>query len=166
MLAGGAPVSNPVVTIATNREGAPYMLFGKQERLIRRIMIVEDEPLVAFDNEHGLTDAGYEVVATVDSRAAAIAILARETLDLVLTDIGLHGDGDGHDVARAARDKGVPVLLVTAQCSDEGRALALGWLAKPYSIAVLEQTLVALDRVLQGRTPRRLPTGLTLFAPA
>lgn len=142
------------------------MLFGKRERLIRRILIVEDEPLVAFDSEHGLTEAGYEVVATVDSRADAIEVLAREALDLVLTDIGLSGQGDGHDVARAARDRGVPVLLVTARCSEEGRALALAWLAKPYPAAALERTLDALDRVLQGRPPRRLPAGLTLFETA
>lgn len=142
------------------------MLFGKRERLIRRIMIVEDEPLVAFDNEHGLIEAGYEVVATVDSRDDALEVLEREALDLVLTDIGLAGDGDGHDVARAARAKGVPVLLVTGRCSDEGRGLALGWLAKPYSMGVLERTLAALDRQLQGRPPRRLPRGLTIFEEA
>jgi len=139
------------------------MLFGKRERLIRRIMIVEDEPLVAFDNEHGLTEAGYEVVATVDSHADAIGVLAREAIDLVLTDIGLAGEGDGHDVARTAREKGVPVLFVTARPSDEARALAMACLAKPYSIAVLARSLAALDRVLQGRPPRRLPAGLTLF---
>lgn len=142
------------------------MLFGKRERLIRRIMIVEDEPLVAFDNEHGLTEAGYEVVATVDSRDGALEVMAREKLDLVLTDIGLAGDGDGHDVARAARERGVPVLLVTARCSDEGRGLALGWLAKPYSMGVLERSLAVLDRQLQGRPPRRLPRGLTIFEEA
>ena len=142
------------------------MLFGKRERLIQRIMIVEDEPLVAFDNEHGLTDAGYEVVATVDSRDDALDIMAREALDLVLTDIGLAGDGDGHDVARAAREKGVPVLLVTARCTDEGRALALGCLAKPYTERVLLDTLGALDQHLQGRAPKRLPGELTLFVQA
>ena len=47
------------------------MLFGKRERTIRRILVVEDEPLVAFDNEHMLQDAGYEVVATVDTLADA-----------------------------------------------------------------------------------------------
>ena len=45
------------------------MLFGKRERRIRRILIVEDEPLVAFDNEYMLKDAGYEIVATVDNFA-------------------------------------------------------------------------------------------------
>ena len=40
------------------------MLFGKRNRVVKRILIVEDEPLTAFDNETMLTDAGYEVVAT------------------------------------------------------------------------------------------------------
>jgi two-component system, response regulator PdtaR len=139
------------------------MLFGKRERLIRRIMIVEDEPLVAFDSEHALGEAGYEVVATVDSLAEAIAVLEREPLDLVLTDIGLAGEGDGHDVARAARGKGVPVLFVTARPSEEGRALGIACLAKPYSIAVLEKALRTVDGLLQGRKPRRLPRQLTVF---
>ena len=52
-----------------------YMLFGKRERRIRRILIVEDEPLVAFDNEYMLRDAGYEIVATVDSPADAIEVI-------------------------------------------------------------------------------------------
>jgi len=47
------------------------MLFAKRERSIRRILIVEDEPLVAFDNEYMLQDNDYEVVATVDSFADA-----------------------------------------------------------------------------------------------
>jgi DNA-binding response OmpR family regulator len=139
------------------------MLFAKRERLIRRILIVEDEPLVAFDNEHGLTEAGYEVVATVDCYADAAAVIAQERLDLVLTDISLNGEGDGHDVARAAKVKGVPVLFATARCIEEGRALGLACLAKPYSMAVLERALDVLDRALQGQPPKRLPRGLTLF---
>ncbi len=78
------------------------MLFGKRVRLIRRILIVEDEPLVAFDNEHLLAEAGYEVVATVDNLADATKALEDEQIDLVLSDIRLSGEGDGTDVARAA----------------------------------------------------------------
>jgi two-component system, response regulator PdtaR len=43
------------------------MLFGKRKRIVKRIIIVEDEPLTAFDNEVTLGDLGYEVVATLDS---------------------------------------------------------------------------------------------------
>ena len=85
------------------------MLFGKRERLIRRILVVEDEPLVAFDNEYLLKDAGYQVVATVDSLAGARQIIFNEQLDLVLTDLRLNGDGDGTGVARYAGERGVPV---------------------------------------------------------
>ena len=139
------------------------MLFGRRERTIRRILIVEDEPLVAFDNEHLLKEAGYEVVATVDSLAAAREVIAREKLDLVLTDIQLSGDGDGTGVARLAGERGVPVLFVTAHGGDEARGLGLGCLAKPYSERVLQAALDALERHLHGKTPKRLPPQLTLY---
>lgn len=140
------------------------MLFGKRERLIRRILIVEDEPLIAFDNEHLLREAGYEVVATVDNHAAALAVIEAEPLDLVLSDITLSGEGDGVDVARAAGAKAVPVLFATGNCGPEARTLAIGCLAKPYAGKVLLDALATLDARLQGRS-RRLPRQLTLYTP-
>lgn len=142
------------------------MLFGKRERRINRIMVVEDEPLVAFDNENMLQDADYVVVATVDSYADAAAVIESESLDLILTDISLAGEGSGVDVARAAAARGIAVLFVTGNCTKEAQALALGCLAKPYSERVLLDTLAALDQHLQGRAPKRLPGELTLFAQA
>ncbi len=142
------------------------MLFGKRERRIKRILIVEDEPLVAFDNEYMLKDEGYEIVGTVDSLADALALIETEAIDLVMTDIGLAGEGDGTDVARAARAKGVPVLFVTGNCHEEAKRLALGCLAKPYSEKVLIGALNWLDRHLQGKTPKKLPAQLTLYADA
>jgi len=57
------------------------MLFGRRKQVVKRILIVEDEPLTAFDNENMLGDAGYVIVATVDdldeslrARFRAIAI--------------------------------------------------------------------------------------------
>ena len=139
------------------------MIFGKRERVIRRILVVEDEPLVAFDNEHQLNDAGYEVVATVDNMAAARAVIESEPLDLVLTDIRLAGEGDGTDVARIARERGVPVLFVSGNCTEEARPLGVGCLAKPYSDKVLKGALDALDHYLQGKRLKKLPAQLTLF---
>ena len=139
------------------------MLFGKRERRISRIMVVEDEPLVAFDNEHMLQDAGYEVVATVDRVADALAVIGAEALDLVLTDIRLSGEGDGTDVARAAAAKDIPVLFVTGNCGDEARGLALGCLAKPYNERTLLGALAAIDAHLQGRAAKKVPEQLTLY---
>ena len=139
------------------------MLFAKRERKIRRILVVEDEPLVAFDNEVLLRDAGYEVVATVDTLAEASRIIGQQDLDLVLTDIRLRGEGDGTDVARAAAAKKVPVLFVTGNCPAEARSLAVGCLAKPYSERVLKQALEAVENRIEGRKTRKLPAGLSLY---
>ena len=142
------------------------MLFGKRERRISRILIVEDEPLVAFDNEYMLKDAGYRVVATVASLADALAVIAAEPLDLVLTDISLSGDGDGTDVARAAGAKHIPVLFVTGNCSEEAKSLAFGCLSKPYSERVLLRALNAIDDHIQGKAVKKLPEQLTLYVQA
>jgi DNA-binding response OmpR family regulator len=139
------------------------MLFGKRERAIHRIVIVEDEPLIAFDNEHMLGDAGYEVVATLDTLAGVTRLLGEETIDLILCDIQLRGDGDGLDVARAAEAKGVPVLFVSGNCPVDAPTLGVGCLAKPYSARTLKNALVALDRKLRGETVKRLPPGLSLY---
>jgi DNA-binding response OmpR family regulator len=142
------------------------MLFGKRERTIRRIAIVEDEPLVAFDSEHMLTDAGYEVVATVDNLADATRVIQEQELDLILTDVSLRGEGDGMDVARAASAKGIPVLFVTGNCPVEAHALGIGCLAKPYTEKMMKAALVALDSTLQGRKVKKLPAGLSLYEQA
>ena len=139
------------------------MLFGKRERAIRRILVVEDEPLVAFDNEHSLGEAGYEVVSTVDNLADAIDVLEREELDLILSDVALRGEGDGIDLARAAAAKDVPVLFVTGNCPVEARSLSIGCLTKPYSDKALKGALDALDSRLQGKKLKKLPPGLSLY---
>ena len=139
------------------------MLFGKRERVIRRILVVEDEPLLAFDNEHFLVEAGYEVVATVDSLADAARYIAEAELHLVLSDIRLRGDGDGTDVARHAAEKGVPVLFVSGLCPPEAQELAIGCLAKPYTDKVLIAALETLETYLTGKRVKRLPNGLSIF---
>ncbi|HWH16786.1 MAG TPA: response regulator [Allosphingosinicella sp.] len=139
------------------------MLFGKRERAIKRIIVVEDEPLVAFDNEHQLSDAGYEVVATVDNLDDALAAMEEGDVDLVLSDIALRGEGDGVDLARAAAARDIPVLFVTGNCPVEARELAIGCLAKPYSDKVLKSALDAIDDKLQGREVKKLPSGLSLY---
>ena len=142
------------------------MLFGKRERAIRRIVVVEDEPLIAFDIEHMLGEAGYEVVATVDTLADVTRLIGEEAIDLILCDIQLRGDGDGMDVARAAAAKNVPVLFVSGNCPVDAQTLGVGCLAKPYSEKTLKSALTALDRKLRGEKVKRLPPGLSFYETA
>ena len=139
------------------------MLFGKKKRRIVRLLLVEDEPLVAFDTEHFLRDAEYEVVATVDRVTDALAIIeASDELDLVLVDISL-ADGSGIDVARVAHAAGVPVLFVTGACPEGGREVAAGCLSKPYAQRDLLAAITAIEAVLDGKPPKRMPNGFNLF---
>ena len=89
------------------------MLFGKRKRIVKRILIVEDEPLTAFDNEVMLADLGYEVVATLDSFDQAISLIDREDVDLVLSDVRVTGKRSGLDLANAAANRGISVLFST-----------------------------------------------------
>src|SRR3954464_13742261 len=82
------------------------MLFGKRNQVVKRILIVEDEPLTAFDNENFLGDAGYVIVATVDDLEEALSVLDREEVHLVLSDVRLRSDKTGIDLARAAKTRG------------------------------------------------------------
>ena len=139
------------------------MLFGKRERTIRRVVIVEDEPLVAFDMERSLAEAGYEVVATIDSLADAARVIGSEPLDLVLSDIWLGGRSGGVDVARVAAARGVPVLFVANDFPIEAQGLGIGCLTKPYSDKMLKAALDALDARSQGRKAKPLPAGVSLY---
>ena len=142
------------------------MLFGKRKRIVKRILVVEDEPLTAFDNETTLGDLGYEVVATVDSFEDAIERIEAESIDLVLSDLRLQGERTGLDLARAAKKRGVPVLFATGhRLPDEAAALAVGVLAKPYSERTLKGALESIERMLAGQEPKP-PRGMQVFGAA
>jgi DNA-binding response OmpR family regulator len=138
------------------------MLFSRRERIIKRILIVEDEPLVAFDNEHFLREAGYEIVATVDTVAQAAKAIG-PGVDLILSDLNLSAGGNGRDVASTAIERGVPIMFVTGACPSDAQSLAIGCLAKPYSQRDLLSAIDAVDAKLAGRAPRRVPRSFTFF---
>ncbi len=138
------------------------MLFGKPKRIVKRILIVEDEPLTAFDNETMIEEAGYTVVATHDRVADAVATLEREKVDLILSDVRLSGERSGIDLARIAKAKNIPVLFATGMLPDEAAELAVGCLMKPYNDRTLKAALAAVDQHLQG-AKARAPKGLTLY---
>ena len=138
------------------------MLFGKRKQVVKRILVVEDEPLTAFDNENMLGDAGYEVVATVDDLEDALEVLEREAIDLILSDVRLRADQTGIDLARAAKAKGVPTLFATGHSYPGASEVAVGCVMKPYTERQLCKAIEAVDRHLQGEKVKP-PKGVELF---
>ncbi len=138
---------------------------GRQEQGegIHRILIVEDDALIAFDNENSLNDAGFAIVATVDNAAEALRLIAAGGIDLIVSDVNLRGEGNGVDIARAAHGAGIALLFVSAQCPEEARGVAVGCLAKPYTQRDLLGSIEAVAATRSGDKTVRLPRSLTLF---
>lgn len=116
-----------------------------------RILIVEDEFLIAMECERILADAGHAVVGIAADEQQALSLAERLRPDLVLMDIRLAGGGDGIEVAKAIRSHlGIRSLFVSAHGECETRARGelahpLGWLVKPYTASAL---LDAVDSAL------------------
>jgi CheY-like chemotaxis protein len=138
------------------------MLFGRRKQIVKRILIVEDEPLTAFDNENMLGDAGYEIVATVDDLEEALAVLEREKVHLILSDVRLRGDRTGIELARAAKKMGIPTLFATGHEFEGAHEIAIGCVRKPYTERQLCKAIEAVDRHLQGEKVKP-PKGVEIF---
>jgi len=118
-----------------------------------RILVVEDDALVADAIRRGLGEAGY-AVDHVDSAERAGTALGTESFDLAVVDIGLPG-ADGLTLLQRMRRGGtaVPVLILTARdaLADRVSALDLGaddYLVKPFALP----ELVARSRALIRRS--------------
>ncbi len=85
-----------------------------------RILIVEDEAIIAMEIESQLQSLGYEVTSTVDTGEKAIEKAETDKPDLILMDIRIKGEMDGIDTAEVIRIKfGIPVIFSTAYLDQE-----------------------------------------------
>ena len=120
-----------------------------------RLLLVEDDDLVADAILRGLTAASY-AVHRVRSAEAAQAAIASEEFALAVIDVGLPG-ADGLTLVRRLRSAGksLPTLILTARCTltDKVKALDLGaddFLSKPFEAAELAARCRALMRRSSG----------------
>jgi len=109
----------------------------------KRILIVEDEFLIALSAEEALLAEGFDVVGVAATFEQALSIAERERPDLVLMDIRLASSRDGVDTAIEIRRRfGLASLFTSANQDPENVARAqvaepVGWLPKPYNIESL-----------------------------
>jgi two-component system cell cycle sensor histidine kinase/response regulator CckA len=113
-----------------------------------KILVVEDEALIAADIQQTLIGLGFEVPATVDTGAAALESVDELRPSLVLMDIKLRGKMDGIAAAAEIRSRfGTPVVFLTSH-SDEAtlsRAVATepyGYLLKPFADRELRTAII------------------------
>lgn len=105
--------------------------------MTERILIVEDEFIVAHDLQMILSHAGYKVVGIADSVKNALAQLEKREVDLVLLDIFLKGKQTGIDLAKILMDRQIPFIYVSANSNEKvldaaKSTLPYGFIVKPY----------------------------------
>lgn len=115
----------------------PYPVIFAGMRTIR-VLIVEDEPIIAADLEDRLMEMGYDVVPPCESGEAALLFLQNESVDLVLMDIQLSGQLDGIETAQKMMEiSTLPIIYLTSNTDEATFARAKGtlpaaFLTKPF----------------------------------
>lgn len=106
-----------------------------------RVMIVEDEMLLALDLEDMLLDAGYTVIGQASDMPQAIALAEKVggSVDVAIMDVNLARGTNGVETAAALRQRwNIPSLFVSGNLDERTRAEAqrwqpIGFVGKPYS---------------------------------
>ena len=125
-----------------------------------RLLLVEDEPLIALDLEAVLTSFGHEIVGMADTLESAIKAAAAHRPDAALVDLNLRDGMTGKEVARALTGRlGIPIGYITGnaeQLTDDfagGRAVV----EKPFTDEGVKEMLRVLEAARSGQPA---PAGL------
>lgn len=117
----------------------------------RRVLVVEDAPMIALDLEEMLQGLGWAVVGPTGNMGRALQLAAEERLDAAVIDVNIRG-GKIYPVARALAARNVPFLLASGYAdrtlppdlADRPR------LDKPYNATDLERKLLDLVAASDG----------------
>ncbi|MGH6794216.1 MAG: response regulator [Methylocella sp.] len=111
-------------------------------KICRRVLIVEDEGMVAMLLEEMLTDLGHEVVAIVGRVDRAVELAFEAAVDVAVLDVNLNGQ-QIYPVATALKSRGVPFVFATGYdnsgLNEEWRSVPT--LQKPFQARDLERVM-------------------------
>ncbi len=137
-----------------------------------RVMIVEDQALLAMELELVLGDSGCDVVGCAMDKAGAFVVAERERPDLALIDVNLLDGITGPQIAqRLVTDYGTAVVFLTANPEQipDGFSGALGAVSKPFDEQTIRAVVDFARQFIQhqtvGETPRRFRLAPWLSTP-
>lgn len=112
-----------------------------------KVLVVEDENIVAMGIKHKLENMGYTVVDMVSSGENAVSAALKHDPDIILMDIVIKGDMDGIEAAKAIHEyNDVPIIYLTAYADDEMLMRArvtqpYGYIIKPFKSTELNANI-------------------------
>ena len=111
-----------------------------------RILLVEDEPLIAMMLEDYLDIMGKQVAGTADSVADALAAIDNHAPEAAILDLNLRGGEKSTPVAEALAARGIPFIFATGGGDDgvDPRFRDRPRLSKPFTMDGVEKVLAAL----------------------
>ncbi|MCP4751593.1 MAG: response regulator [Proteobacteria bacterium] len=132
-----------------------------------RVLIVEDESIIAMETEIALKGLGYQVVSIVDSGAKAIEATKKEKPDIVLMDIRIKGEMDGIATAEIIWTRfEIPIVFTTAYLDEKRiekikQMMSFGSILKPLKERDLKVTIemalhVSKNEAERGRAEQAL----------
>lgn len=107
-----------------------------------RVLIVEDEGVLAMHHKRIVEDFGYEVVGTIGTGQGAIDLAAEHKPDMILMDINLIGKMSGVEAAiEIQKHMSIPIVFVSAfpdrLCKDLSKLEPCGYVNKPFTASEL-----------------------------
>jgi CheY-like chemotaxis protein len=143
-------------------------VLSRTERILVRILIVEDDPIVAMTAAAVLEDAGHDVVGPAYDAEDAWRLARTASPQLAFVDINLAGHDEGLALARRFKDRlGLDSIYVSGQinAARASRSAALGLLTKPYDPLHLVAAVAVAREIMAGRSPLppQVPPALEIF---
>lgn len=130
--------------------------------MAKRILIIDDEPLILESVGYNLKQEGYEVITAADG-VKGLELAKNEPVDLILLDLMLPGM-DGLEVCRNIRQQlEVPIIMLTAKEGEIDRVVGLelgadDYVTKPFSMReLMARVKNVLKRLAAGDNPGKSP---------
>lgn len=134
--------------------------------MAKKILIVDDEPLIVKGLRFSLEQEGYEIEAAYDGEEA-IGKIRNQEFDLILLDVMLP-KMDGMQVCQQAREfSNVPIIMLTAKGDDMDKILGLeygadDYMTKPFNILEVKARVKTILRRVNGPTPSQESRDITV----
>ena len=112
-----------------------------------KVLIVEDEGIIAMNTMSQLMGMGHEVTSIAKSSETAVARISSKRPDIILMDIVIHGTMDGVELTKLInREYGIPVIYATAHADDTtltniNTTEHAGVLYKPFQTSQLKEAI-------------------------